>query len=407
MQDWFSIKSVATEDGPTGEISIHDEIGLYGVTASAFLQELKALGPVKNISLSIHSPGGSVMDGSAIFSALKAHPARIEARVEGLAASMASVIAMAADHLTIPSNAFFMVHKPSGGSFGNAPDMRKMADLLDKIEGTLAQAYIDKTGLPAETIADMLSEETWLNGEEAVELGFADSVTEAVEVSNCKQFESKSFGFELSAAPTGALPYLTDFKNNITETVDKENTNHNHPITTDNKMDPELKALLEGITTQISTLASNQESLAAEVSAVQELVLEPAPVAEAPVAEAPVIETPAEPSLAEVFATFTSSLQDIRAEIASSAAASPVSIPAPRTPVVDEPEANVASPVVATSLSYEEAFNNDREINEYGYKWEDLHDHNEYGIQLATHWAMKYGSPEQFKANGGRKLASA
>ena len=406
MQDWFSIKSVASEEGPIGEISIHDEIGLYGVTASSFLQELKALGPVKNISLSIHSPGGSVMDGSAIFSALKAHPARIEARVEGLAASMASVIAMAADHLTIPANAFFMVHKPSGGSFGNAPDMRKMADLLDKIEGTLAQAYIDKTGLPPETIADMLSEETWLNGEEAVELGFADAVSDAVEVSNCKQFESKSFGFELSTAPTGALCYLTDFKNNITETVDTEITNHNPTITTDNKMDPELKALLEGITTQISTLASNQESLAAEVSAVQELVLEPAP-APAPVAETPVIEAPAEPSLAEMFAAFTQSLQDIRSEVAENSAATPVSIPAPRTPVIDEPEASVASPVVATSLSYEEAFNNDREINEYGYKWEDLHDHNEYGIQLATHWAMKYGSPEQFKANGGRKLASA
>ncbi|WP_345849394.1 head maturation protease, ClpP-related, partial [Shewanella algae] len=100
------------------------------------------------------------------------------AHIDGLAASMASVIAMAFDEVVMPENAMMMVHKPWGGTMGDADDMRKYADLLDKVEGNLVGAYRDKTGMTDEQLHALLAEETWLTGREAVEKGFADTLTE-------------------------------------------------------------------------------------------------------------------------------------------------------------------------------------------------------------------------------------
>ena len=175
-QSWYSIKAKAND---TAEISIYDEIGFWGVTAQSFSKDLKALGNnLKQINLHIHSPGGNVFDGIAIYNLLKNHPANVTVYIDGLAASMASVIAMAGNEVIIPENAMMMIHKPWGIQGGDAEDMRKYADLLDKVENTLIPAYASKTGKTPEELAEMLSAETWLNGKECVEQGFADKLAE-------------------------------------------------------------------------------------------------------------------------------------------------------------------------------------------------------------------------------------
>ena len=175
-QSWYSIKAKGND---TAEISIYDEIGYWGITAKSFSKDLKALGNnLKQINLHIHSPGGDVFDGIAIYNLLKNHPANVTVYIDGLAASMASVIAMAGNEVIMPENAMMMIHKPWGIQGGDAEDMRKYADLLDKVENTLIPAYANKTGKTPEELAEMLSAETWLNGKECVEQGFADKLAE-------------------------------------------------------------------------------------------------------------------------------------------------------------------------------------------------------------------------------------
>ncbi|WP_044470464.1 ClpP-like prohead protease/major capsid protein fusion protein [Mannheimia massilioguelmaensis] len=176
MKTWFKIKALAKD---TAEISIFEEIGYWGVTAQQFAKDLTALGGnIRQINLHIHSPGGDVFDGIAIYNLLKNHTAKKTVYIDGLAASMASVIAMCGDEIIMPENAMMMIHKPWGIQGGDAEDMRKYADLLDKVESSLLMAYTSKTGKSEEEIAAMLAEETWLNGKECVELGFADKLAE-------------------------------------------------------------------------------------------------------------------------------------------------------------------------------------------------------------------------------------
>ncbi|SUC26316.1 ATP-dependent Clp protease proteolytic subunit 1 [Providencia rustigianii] len=127
---------------------------------------------LSHINLHIHSPGGEVFEGIAIYNQLKNHNASITVYIDGLAASMASVIAMVGDEVIMPTNAMMMIHKPWGVSWGDADDMRDYADLLDKVENVLIPAYMEKTGKTKEELEAMLSEETWLTAEECVEHGF-------------------------------------------------------------------------------------------------------------------------------------------------------------------------------------------------------------------------------------------
>ncbi|WP_145156195.1 ClpP-like prohead protease/major capsid protein fusion protein [Pseudomonas oryzihabitans] len=174
---WYSIR--ATAAGP--EIFLYGDIGAWGITAQQFARDLQALGDVPTIFLRIHSPGGDVFEGMAIYNMLKNHPAYVDGTIDGLAASMGSVIAMACNVLRMPANAMMMIHKPWGAAGGDAEEMRRYADLLDKVEGTLMGAYTAKTGKTAEELAPMLAAETWMNGEEAVAAGFADELLEPLQ----------------------------------------------------------------------------------------------------------------------------------------------------------------------------------------------------------------------------------
>jgi ATP-dependent Clp protease, protease subunit len=162
------------------EIVIYDEIGAFGVPAKAFLDELQALGPVAQLTVRINSPGGSVFDGVAIYNALKRHDAVVTMWIDGIAASIASMIAMAGDEVVMPENAMLVLHDPSGLVAGTASDMRAMAEALDRMKAGMVVAYRDKSGRDDTEIEELMRAETWLSAQEAVELGLADRVDEPV-----------------------------------------------------------------------------------------------------------------------------------------------------------------------------------------------------------------------------------
>jgi HK97 family phage major capsid protein len=180
---YFSMNK-AKEKDDEAEILIYESIGEGwfedGIGAKEFAKELKALGDIKNLTVRINSPGGSVFEGQAIYSQLQSHEAQITVHIDGIAASIASVIAMAGDLIIMPKNATMMIHDPMGMAMGNAEDMRKMAEALDIIKLGIIAAYRDKTGMEDKEISKLMSEETWMTADDAVSKGFADEIDEPV-----------------------------------------------------------------------------------------------------------------------------------------------------------------------------------------------------------------------------------
>ena len=156
-------------------VYIYDEISWWGIDAQAFAKDFNAIDS-KTIHLRVNSPGGSVFDGTTIFNVIKQHKSKVIAHIDGLAASIASIIVLAADEVQMADNAFFMIHDPWGFVVGTAEDMRKEADLLDKVTGTIAKTYIDKTGKEESEILELMAAETWFTADEALEAGFIDSI---------------------------------------------------------------------------------------------------------------------------------------------------------------------------------------------------------------------------------------
>lgn len=153
------------------------------VTPQMFRDELKALN-TSNLTVVINSPGGDVFAGVQIYNALKNLNQHVTVRVDGLAASIASVIAMAGDKIVLSPGSLMMVHKPSMMTWGDANDMDKAKEVLNVIEAELLDIYVSRTGLSLERVSELVNAETWMGGAEAVELGFADEAkTEKEETS--------------------------------------------------------------------------------------------------------------------------------------------------------------------------------------------------------------------------------
>lgn len=148
------------------------------ITPKQFADDLAALGDVGEINVRINSGGGDVFAGQAIHSMLKRHAANVTVYIDGLAASIASIIAMAGDTVIMPKGAMMMVHNPWTCAWGDSEELRKSADTLDKVRESLISVYEDKTGMSRDDITALMDEETWLTAEEAVEKGFADQVEE-------------------------------------------------------------------------------------------------------------------------------------------------------------------------------------------------------------------------------------
>jgi ATP-dependent Clp protease protease subunit len=164
-----------------GELYLYGDISSVSwwgdeITPQTFKQDLDALGDIAVLNVFINSNGGDVFAGHAIHSMLKRHKAKVVITVDGLAASIASVICTAGDVVQMYRNTMQMVHEPWTFAVGNASDMRKMADDLDKISESLVSAYEDKTGLSRDEIKAIMAAETWLTADECKEKGFCDVV---------------------------------------------------------------------------------------------------------------------------------------------------------------------------------------------------------------------------------------
>lgn len=176
MNTWYALESTAP--GET-TVTLYDEIGAFGLGSKQFLSDIGKLDG-QHIHLRINSPGGSVIEGTAIYNALRRHTGGLTVHIDALAASMASVIAMSGAPVYIADNALLMIHNPWTVSMGDSDQLRKEADLLDKLKSTLVNAYVRKTGMDQAQVSEMMDAETWLDATEAVALGFADGIEEGV-----------------------------------------------------------------------------------------------------------------------------------------------------------------------------------------------------------------------------------
>ncbi len=174
---WFSIEAKGQGADKSADIYLFDYIGSWDISARQFIEELKSL-EVGQINLHINSPGGEVFDGIAIQNSLKHHKANITVYIDGLAASIASIIALAGDEIRIAENAYVMIHNPTAIVYGEAEDMLKEAELLIKITNALAGDYARKMGITVEAAMALMDDETWYLGQEAVDAGFANVVFE-------------------------------------------------------------------------------------------------------------------------------------------------------------------------------------------------------------------------------------
>ena len=185
-REWFDITMA---DSGEAEILIYDAIGasFWGddsVTAKSFTTQFNAL--LKKdpsvINVRLNSPGGEVSHGTAIYNTIRKEKDRVVVHIDGLAASIASIVALAGHRTVMADNALFMIHNPSTYAMGNAAELRKKADLLDKVRDTMVTVYTDKTGLETESVETAMAEETWYTAEEALEVGFVDEVYEGAEL---------------------------------------------------------------------------------------------------------------------------------------------------------------------------------------------------------------------------------
>ena len=254
---WYNIQGKATD--AVAEVYIFNEIGAYGITAQDFISEMKEYKDTP-VNLRINCIGGDVFDGMAMYNIIKKREAKTTAYIEGIAASMGSVIALAADEVVMAENSLFMIHNAWGGAMGEAEDMRKTASVLEKISGEIASIYKRKTRLSLDRITDMMDEETWLNAQEAYELGFVDSISDSIKV---------------------AAKYdVSKFKNITTEQIhNKLNINVNNKKMTEelknwfnNKVD-EIVASVKGadnksedVVTEVNVMLSDNEEISNKLS---------------------------------------------------------------------------------------------------------------------------------------------
>jgi ATP-dependent Clp endopeptidase proteolytic subunit ClpP len=238
------------------DVYIYDEIGFWGTRASEFVKEIRQ---IKNdIVLHINSPGGQVFDGLAIYNSLKAHSSKVTTKIEGIAASMASIIALAGETIEMAENSMFMIHNPLVNVTGDSEELRKNAELLDRIKEQIVNIYVSHSNLGAEEIAKLMDQETWLSAKEAQGKGFINSIIANVAVSNNfqQQFEGKQ-------------QYQNWIKNNTRE----EN------------MDELLKVLgvtnsaeavvkIDSLTTQVTALGAKNQKLETEVSNLKKINIE-------------------------------------------------------------------------------------------------------------------------------------
>ncbi|MBW7566290.1 Clp protease ClpP [Chromobacterium subtsugae] len=182
---WYRISNQAAGAGQPLEVELYDQIGFWGIRAADLLRELKAADDgLRPIEVGINSIGGDVFDGLAIHNAFRRYGERVTVRIDGVAASIASVIAVGAHRVVMPANAMMMIHNPGiEYASGEADDLRTLADMMDKAKASLIAAYRAKApSLAEDELSRMMDATTWLTAQEALALGLVDEVTDSVKL---------------------------------------------------------------------------------------------------------------------------------------------------------------------------------------------------------------------------------
>lgn len=184
LERWAE-RPLAAEADEAATISIYDIIGEdwwtgEGFTAKRAAAALRSIGP-NPVTVQINSPGGDMFEGVAIYNLLREHPAEVRVKVMGLAASAASIIAMAGDRVEMGVGTFLMIHNAWGVVVGNRNDFRAAAEMFDEFDGAMADIYVARTGQERAEITAMMDAERWLRAEEAIAKGFADATFEGPE----------------------------------------------------------------------------------------------------------------------------------------------------------------------------------------------------------------------------------
>ena len=290
MRNWYALtpKPSVSET----EISIFDEIGMYGISAKQFITDLQSIPATDRIVLKIHSPGGEVFDGNAIFNALQRR-GNVEVQIEGLAASMATVISLAGMPVKMAANGFYMIHNPWGVAMGDAAELRDQAQLLDKIRSNMVGAYAAKSGQSAEQIQAWMDSETWFTAEEALSAGFVDEITDTLSLAASSNKFARIAKFKNTPANLTAQPPRMEIEitpdqeivsevvesSIVTESVPAEQPeiiDEIEPTSAEVEVAPDVApptpvaiAAADSILAKYNALIAERDSLRAEVSAFQ------------------------------------------------------------------------------------------------------------------------------------------
>jgi ATP-dependent protease ClpP protease subunit len=193
--------AAASGDSAANTVSVLEPIGYdpwtgTGVTVKRIDGALRSIGAEEDITVNINSPGGDLFEGMAIYNRLREHKGNVQVKVLGLAASAASIIAMAGDEVLVPRAGFLMIHNTWVITLGNRNDLRDIADQLEPFDAAMADIYAARTGMKLSEVAKMMDSETWINGSAAIDQGFADGYLPADEVTK----DEKAMGHEQIAA---------------------------------------------------------------------------------------------------------------------------------------------------------------------------------------------------------------
>lgn len=192
---WEPAVCAKAGDDAEASISIYDSIGENwegtGITSKRISAALRSIG-AKDVVVNINSPGGDFFEGMAIYNLLREHQGKVTVRVLGVAASVASVIAMAGDEILIGDGAFFMIHNAWAVAVGNRHDMLDSAKLLEPFDAAMAALYAHQTGMSTTEAAAMMDQETWIGAQQAVDDGFATGLLPSSEITKSTQASTKT-----------------------------------------------------------------------------------------------------------------------------------------------------------------------------------------------------------------------
>jgi len=230
---------------------------------------------VDTLEIEIHTGGGSVFEGGRIYNELKSLRERgvyVTARINTLAASMGSVIAMGADKVEIASNGKIMIHEASGGMQGDSEDLARYAALLEEISDDIAEIYSEKTGMEKYKIRKMMKSETWMSAKQAVEMGFADEIfdTKAKAMSILDKFRPDA---ALVEKVTGLEAILADTENQVTEISAQLVESQNYLATAISEL-TEAKSIVAEFESKINSISAERDNAARELTASKEKITE-------------------------------------------------------------------------------------------------------------------------------------